>query len=170
MTVVHCWKDGFSMEVFWFSPAFTGFYWVLLGFTREGLLIVTGFTGFFWVLLGVIRFYWVLLGFTGFYWVLPASIGSYLGLPSFYEFPSLLSALWRVFIVLFREWLQKQGGRRRLQWPWTDGIVGGDGVGSVGVETLPSSGRLRLDRILYRVSPSQCVLSSGTFRHLRFVR
>ena len=42
--------------------AFTGFYWVLLGFT-ECPSVLLGFTGFYWVLLRFSASYSVLLGF-----------------------------------------------------------------------------------------------------------
>ena len=69
---------------------FTGFYWVLLGFTGFHVVfngfywvlqVFTGFyvdfNGFYWVLLGFTGFYRVSLGFTGFYWVLLRFSASY---------------------------------------------------------------------------------------------
>ena len=48
--------NGFYLLFFRVPRGFTGFYWVLMGFTCF-------FPSSTW-------FYWVLLGFTGFYWVL----------------------------------------------------------------------------------------------------
>ena len=47
---------------------FTGFYWVLLAFTRFNLVLL-GFTRFYWIILGFTGFQSDLLGFTGFYQV-----------------------------------------------------------------------------------------------------
>ena len=45
-------SDAF-VDVF---PSFTGFYWVLLGFT-EIFYVLLSFTGFYWFLLGFTEFY-----------------------------------------------------------------------------------------------------------------
>ena len=59
---------------YWVSQDFTGFRWVLQSFTRF-YWVLRGYTGFHGVLLGFIGFYWVLLGFTRFYWVLRGYTG-----------------------------------------------------------------------------------------------
>ena len=60
---------------YWVLLGFTGFYWVLLGFYQVLLCyprlnwFLCSFLDFYWVLLGLTGFNWVLLGFTGFEWL-----------------------------------------------------------------------------------------------------
>ena len=73
---LHNWN--FFFFIMW--QGFTGFYWVLPGFT--GFLL--GFIEFYWVLLGFTGFNWVSSSLTGFDWVLSSFTGFYRVLLGFY--------------------------------------------------------------------------------------
>ncbi len=71
---------------------FTGFYWVLLGYTVS-YGISSSFIGFYWVSLGFIGFYRVLLGFAKFNCVLPGSTVFHFASPVMYQLGSYLVLL-----------------------------------------------------------------------------